>query len=189
MTVLSPLQILDGLFYLHPGQPDAFYAIATQVSLAESGGRSDAISPSGDYGYWQINRRWHFGDGIINDNNWQNFNVQVAEMWKLSGGGHNWAAWCTAWAPYDVGRCGQGYLPAPQPGSPADDQQNVVSPLLDRIRGNPAPGQTPNAIPPNQQLTPGESADFAYIKGYLAQGYATQLLAIQDVNNALGRVF
>lgn len=87
------------------------------IALAESGGDDHAISPSSDYGLWQINRV-HFGDGIINASNWSNPAVSAHESIRLSGNGTNWAAWCTAWA--DPGpNCGHGNISRVQPGSAA----------------------------------------------------------------------
>jgi hypothetical protein len=189
MAHLSVLGIINLIRAEHHGASDAQIANGTAIALAESGGDLAAISPSGDYGLWQINRRYHFGDGIIDAGNWQDPVVQFQEMWKLSGGMQNWGAWCTAYSPENVSHCGAWYLPNPEPGSPAQDQFNVVDPVLSGIRGTPPPGQAPPGIPPNQQLTPGEAADFAYIKNYLGSGYAAQLLKLNQLADQISSVF
>lgn len=115
MTVLDPRAIAEYWVGAGGGQSTAVWA--TAVALAESGGNTTDISPSLDYGLWQINLI-HFNDGTINAGNWSDPTVNALEAVKLSDGGLNWAAWCTAWANPD-GNCGQGYLPNPQYGSPA----------------------------------------------------------------------
>lgn len=101
---------------------------AVSVALAESGGRPDAVSPSHDYGVWQINRI-HFGNGIINSANWDDPLVNARAAVKISGAGANWAAWCTAWV-HPEGNCGHGHLTHPQHGSPAAQQTVVVEVVL-----------------------------------------------------------
>lgn len=185
MTTLSPVQIINLIRQQRPSAGDGAIVYATSIALAESGGDLGAISPSGDYGLWQINRRWHFGDGIISDNNWTDPVTQFWEMWKLSSGMQNWGAWCTAYSSADVARCGQLDIPAPQAGSPAADQENVAGVWLAKIRGTPPPGQAPPPVPPNEQLSPAALADYEYIKNYLGYGYMQQLLTINYLNNAL----
>jgi hypothetical protein len=138
------------------------YAVA--IALAESGGNANAISPSHDYGLWQINRI-HFGDGIIGPNNWSNTVVNAREMWKLSGGMQNWAAWCTAWV--NPGRdCGHGYLHTPQAGSPADDQVNVARPAVTQYFLHPPTGPSGPALTPKQQDEKRVSEQYAAMRNY-----------------------
>lgn len=189
MSTYSPVQIINLIRQQRGGLGDGQIVYATSIALAESGGNLDAISPSGDYGLWQINRRWHFGDGIISDNNWTDPVTQFWEMWKLSSGMQNWGAWCTAYSSADVARCGQLDIPAPQSGSPAADQENVAGVWLARIRGTPPPGGAPNAVPPNEQLSPAALSDYEYVRDYLRSGYATQLLTINGIRNALDGIY
>lgn len=106
-------RLIDGRFNVGANA----HIVAGAVMGAESGGNTDAISRSGDYGIFQINII-HFGDGIIDSGNWRNVEVQLSEMWKLSAGMTNWAAWCTMWA--DPARdCGHGFVNWPQAGSAA----------------------------------------------------------------------
>lgn len=101
---------------------------AVAVAVAESSGDPDAISPSHDYGLWQINRI-HFGDGIITAGNWSDPETNAREAIRLSGNGTNWAAWCTAWVD-PAGNCGHGHLPHPEAGSPAGRMLPAVAAVL-----------------------------------------------------------
>lgn len=68
MPTLSGPQLTQ--LALQAGFPQADAPTASAVALAESAGRTDAISPTGDYGPWQINRRAHpelFQQFIWND--------------------------------------------------------------------------------------------------------------------------
>lgn len=107
---------LAAVWVKYGGDP-RFRAIAAGVATAESGGNQYAISPSSDYGLWQINSM-HFGSIGINSVNWSNDDVQVHAAMALSGNGTNWAAWCTCWSNPGP-NCGHGYLPYPQNPSPA----------------------------------------------------------------------
>jgi hypothetical protein len=123
MTTLTVNQIRD--YWERNGGGPATVVDAVAVALAESGGRTDAISPSGDYGLWQINRI-HFGTYGIDARNWSDPNVNAAAAAGISSSGYNWAAWCTCWTdPRD--NCGHGFLAHPQPGSPAAAEIPFVS--------------------------------------------------------------
>lgn len=122
MSILSLQQIWNLLGSI--SFPQGSYEDAMAIVLAESGGNTDAISPQGDYGLFQINRI-HFGDGFIDNINWRDPNVQVREAYALSAGGTNWAAWCTAWDNPNID-CGHGFLPHVQSGSAAGAQLSTV---------------------------------------------------------------
>lgn len=111
---------------------------AMAIVYAESGGRTDAVGPAGDYGLWQINRI-HFGDGIINSKNWSDPYVSCREAKKLSANGTNWAAWCTAWGQPRL-NCGHGYLPHIQAGSAAWYSLTKVDTFLRTHYGGNVPG-------------------------------------------------
>lgn len=119
------------------GGAPAHRVAAVSVALAESGGDPTAISPSDDYGLWQINEI-HFGDGIINRSNWSDPHTNAREAVSLSGAGANWAAWCTAWRD-PAGNCGHGYVPIPQSGSPAAAHMATVAAVLGTAGPAPAP--------------------------------------------------
>lgn len=123
MTVYTPNQI--GALWQAQGGAFVHVITAIAVSLAESGGDSSAISPSHDYGLWQINEANFAALGVSLDTiRDPATNARCAI--RMSGNGTNWAAWCTAWT--DPGRdCGHGLLPAPQVGSPAYSKINEAA--------------------------------------------------------------
>jgi Lysozyme like domain len=188
MATLTPVQLIQLVRTYHRAVSARTAIIAVAIALAESGGHDNAISPSHDYGLWQINRI-HFGDGIINASNWTNHAVQVAEMWKLSAAGSNWAAWCTVFGYNPSGRCGHGFVSYPEPGSPAADQLNVSSVAWYQALGRPIPGPSTPAVPPNEQLSPGESRDYTYLKNFCAVYYPRHLLAMNRIRSSLFDMF
>lgn len=102
------------------GGARAHQLVAAAVSLAESGGNDHARSPSADSGLWQINDI-HLSTYGVTVAQLMNPDVNARVAISISGNGSNWAAWCTCWV--DPGpNCGHGYLPAPQPGSPAGNR-------------------------------------------------------------------
>lgn len=118
MTYWTPAN-LRALWLQVGGLPGAART-AVAVALAESGGDDHAVSPTSDYGLWQINSI-HFGatGGCgLSWNNWMYPLVNACAATYISNRGQNWAAWCTMWA--DPGRdCGHGYITVPQVGSAA----------------------------------------------------------------------
>jgi len=157
---------------------------ACAVCWAESGGDSTAISPSGDYGLWQINRSAHFGDGTIDSSNWFNPDVNAREAIKLSNNGQNWAAWCTAWANPGP-NCGHGNLHDPQPGSPAFKQLNQVE--ADLAGANLAGGRVGGGGPVhvgNASVT----AAWAAVQSYTANGARSQWADINQLQHVLERM-
>jgi hypothetical protein len=101
---------------------------ALSIARAESGWNTEAISPSHDYGWFQINQI-HFGTWAIDATNWDDPLVNANAAWGISSQGTNWAPWCTAWV--DPGpNCGHGFLAHPQPGSPAGKLVSGMAALL-----------------------------------------------------------
>lgn len=102
------------------GGPAGSEEVAAAVAIAESSGNDFAISPTADYGLWQINANVWFGragDCGIGWGNWYQPSVNACAAVHISGG-HNFGAWCTMWA--DPARdCATGYLSYPQAGSRA----------------------------------------------------------------------
>lgn len=153
------------------------------VALAESGGDAGAISPSHDYGLWQINQI-HFGDGIINSSNWSNPTVNAREAIRLSNNGQNWAAWCTAWA-NPAGNCGHGYLHTPQPGSPAymriwDVQKQLAA--AGKLTGTTTAGG-PSSTSGRAAL----AAAWGYVQSYSSSRAPTQFRTLNGVRRAIDR--
>jgi LysM repeat protein len=75
---------------------DAF--IAAEIAMAESGGNPNAISPTDDYGLWQINAS---NGALATLNPLQNARSAVT----LSDNGANWAPWTTYQSGAYYGRC------------------------------------------------------------------------------------
>jgi hypothetical protein len=183
MAHLTVPQMINLVLSYHPhvGDDQLFNCIC--IAAAESGGDTLAISPSHDYGTWQINRI-HFGDGIINAGNWTVQRIQVAEMFRLSAGMTNWAAWCTAWLNPGP-NCGHGNLPNIQAGSAAWAQKDQVSADISRMRGTPPPGQAPPPTPPDLQAERALSREFAQIRHYCAVIAPAQYRALTGITRQL----
>jgi len=66
--------------------------IAVAIGLAESGGNPIAVSPTGDYGLWQINKEAHpqYSQDFVFD---PAGNAQAA--YEISGKGSTWTPWTT----------------------------------------------------------------------------------------------
>lgn len=131
MTVLSA-QVMRDLWLRNGGDP-AQTIIALAVSRAESGWNTTAVSPSADYGLWQINRI-HFGEFNVDASSVEVPDTNAKIAVTLSASGFNWAPWCTCWLdPKD--NCGNGLLRAPQTGSPA----NLQIPYVEQVLGQSGP--------------------------------------------------
>lgn len=156
---------------------------ACAVCWAESGGNSTAVSPSSDYGLWQINRI-HFGDGIISAANWSNPDVNAREAIKLSANGQNWAAWCTAWT--DPARnCGHGNLHDPQVGSPAYMRVDQVTAALNRAN---LTGGTGGPSGPAHVGNASVSSAWSAMQHYTAHGAPSQWNDLADLQRAIERI-
>lgn len=126
MAQLTCQEVAD--IWIRAGGSRNAQILAVAVSSAESGRNTTAVSPSSDYGLWQINSI-HFATFGVNAQTIfdpvTNARIAVA----LSGAGSNWAAWCTCWND-PAQNCGHGYISAPQPGSPAAQQIPFVTSQL-----------------------------------------------------------
>lgn len=115
MTIYTPDQLLS-LWTANGGNP-LYATVAASFALAESGGDSNAISSTDDYGLWQINRSNFNGLGIVafmaTD---PDTNARAAIT--LSSNGTDWGDWCTGWVDPQAD-CGHHPLPLPEVGSPA----------------------------------------------------------------------
>jgi Lysozyme like domain len=76
---------------------DAF--MAAEIAMAESGGNQYALSPTDDYGYWQINAS--HGPAMATFNAMGNARAAIA----ISDDGTDWEAWTTYTAGLYEGRC------------------------------------------------------------------------------------
>jgi len=72
---------------------------AAEIAIAESGGNQYALSPTDDYGYWQINAS--HGPAMATFNPIGNAKAAIA----ISGDGTNWGAWTTYTSGAYAGRC------------------------------------------------------------------------------------
>jgi hypothetical protein len=86
--VLSPAQI--GALWLSAGGSSSAEQTAICIAEAESGGNTQAVSPTDDFGVWQI----HADPAALNPM------VSAQAAVSMSGNGANWGAWTTA------GSCG-----------------------------------------------------------------------------------
>ena len=73
--------------------------MAAEIAMAESGGNQFALSPTNDYGYWQINGS--HGPSMATFNPMGNAKAAIA----ISDDGHNWGAWTTYTSGAYSGRC------------------------------------------------------------------------------------
>ena len=79
---------LESLWVSAGGNPASEF-IAAQIATAESGGNPGAISPTDDYGLWQINASNAPGPEMLNPE------ANVHEAIALSDNGTNWSPWTT----------------------------------------------------------------------------------------------
>jgi LysM repeat protein len=71
---------------------------AASIAMAESGGRQYALSPTDDYGYWQINAS---NGALATFNPYGNARAAIT----LSDNGTNWSPWTTYTSGAYAGRC------------------------------------------------------------------------------------
>ena len=90
-------QGLEDLWDAAGGNP-AHAFMAAEIAMAESGGNQYALSPTDDYGYWQIN----ISNGALATFNAYG-NARSAII--LSDDGTNWSPWTTYTSGAYVGRC------------------------------------------------------------------------------------
>jgi LysM repeat protein len=88
---------LEALWESAGGNP-ADATMAASIAMAESGGNQYALSPTDDYGYWQINA----SNGALATFNAEG-NARAAI--QLSDDGTNWDAWTTFTEGLYVGKC------------------------------------------------------------------------------------
>jgi hypothetical protein len=88
---------LEALWDGAGGNPASAFT-AAEVAMAESGGNPDAISPTDDYGLWQINAS---NGALATLNPYANARSAVI----LSDDGTNWSAWTTYRDGLETGRC------------------------------------------------------------------------------------
>jgi LysM repeat protein len=80
---------LEGLWEAAGGSPGEAF-MAAEIAMAESGGQQYAVSPSDDYGYWQINMP-SWGPGLATFDPIGNAKAAI----QISQDGTNWSPWTT----------------------------------------------------------------------------------------------
>ena len=132
MVSTVPGQLIYLYWIGNGGSPDAGVT-AVAVAMAESGGDPAAISPSQDYGLWQINiqnfTKYGLTVGLA-----ENPDINAAVAVKMSNAGMNWGPWCTAWV-QPVGNCGHYLGPTVQAGSPASKWLPWAAAILGKSPG------------------------------------------------------
>lgn len=137
--------------------------LAVAVSTAESGRDTTAISPSSDYGLWQINSSNFASQGLTATTALEAGPNARAAI-RMSANGDNWAPWCTCWVD-PAANCGHGNLPYPQPGSPAYNQIALVARVLGQNPPRPPP-HTPGPPTPGHPPTAAQSALIGMVEDY-----------------------
>lgn len=145
------------------GGDKAHVVVAVSVCLAESGGDVTVISPSSDYGLWQINSQ-NFGFLGLNAQTALEAGPNARAAIRMSGNGANWAAWCTCWVD-PANNCGHGNLPIPQAGSPAANEMANVARVLGTTPPRPGPGG-PGSPPGGAVPTAAQNALIAMVDDY-----------------------
>jgi Lysozyme like domain len=177
MTQLTCQQVAE--IWVAAGGAQTAIINAVAVSSAESGRRTDAISPSADFGLWQINSI-HFGEYGITAANWSNPVANAVAAIGISGNGANWAAWCTCWTNPGP-NCGHGYLPRPEAGSPAGNEIGFVVSQLGTGGGGPV---NPPTNPPDVV-----QAAWSNAQNLVGRWSTVQYDALASATAALGRLF
>lgn len=91
---------LESLWIREGGNPDAAF-IAAEIATAESGGRAWIVSPTDDWGLWQINASHNPSDPDIYLDPVVNVRTAIA----ISADGTNWTAWTTWVKGIYIGLC------------------------------------------------------------------------------------
>jgi Lysozyme like domain len=89
---------LQALWISQGGNKNASF-IAAEIAMAESGGNPNAISPTNDYGLWQINGSHGAEASLIPV-------VNARAAIAISNNGTNWDQWTTYTSGAYIGRCG-----------------------------------------------------------------------------------
>jgi hypothetical protein len=148
VTNLGPREIAP--YWLSNGGTQGTVVVAVAVALAESGGDPAAVSPSGDYGLWQINA----GHQSLAPNLWPRIlepGINADFAVHISSNGSNWRDWVTCYA--NIAQSGySSFLAAPEAGSAAANYLAFVASELGRAT---PPGQTPPPYVPPAPVTPG----------------------------------
>ncbi len=145
---------LQSLWTSNGGNPIAA-PFAAAVALAESGGNNGEVSPTNDYGLWQINGPSHPQYNLGSLQNDPNYNAKAAIA--ISNNGTNFRPWCTVWSDGACGTKGGSFLGA---GSPVLKYANGALPPQSTASGTLASNST-SQCPNNCVIgTPGIIGNF-----------------------------
>lgn len=129
--------------WLRAGGDPKYANIAASVALAESSGNPNNISPTGDYGLWQINKKVHSNASLDPLKNAQ-------QAVAISSKGSNWKPWCTAWTDAACGTKGGSYnLTSGSPASKILSTKGGGS-----VPSGSTPGVTGGTTDPGTTTTP-----------------------------------
>lgn len=177
MSRLSPSQI--GAVWLRNGGASSHIVVAVAVSLAESGGDTDAISVSNDYGLWQINKI-NFPAQGLNTVTARDPDRNARVAIRMSGNGTNWGAWCTCYT-HPKGQCGRLYLPLPQPDSYAANQLAYAAQALNESPPELGP-------PPDISQESGVSYAWQYWRDVIGKFSQDTFNSMSDLNESVRRL-
>lgn len=182
MSILT----IDQIAYYWEHNSGSTFAVvdAVSVSLAESGGNTDAVSPSDDHGLWQINRLW-FATFGFNDQTVLDPNRNAYAAWVISSHGRNWAPWCTAWN--DPRNCGHGQLDHPQSGSPAGSELITVQHALGTSGSVSVPVYGQSGAAPTTNIDAASQA-WKTVQDFHGNGATTRYQKMNAIYDALGRI-
>jgi hypothetical protein len=93
-------KMLEEIWIQEGGNPGASF-LAAEIATAESGGRTYIVSPTDDYGLWQIN--WSHDPS--DPEKYLNPVVNTRAAISISSDGTNWTAWTTYTKGLYIGMC------------------------------------------------------------------------------------
>lgn len=178
MTILTPLQVAD--YWVGAGGPRDRAVEWVAIAMGESGLRTDALSPAGARGVWQIMpfNAGPYGYSVAQlDNPAVNANIAVA----MSGGGTNCAAWDSAYL--DIQRSGRyKFLAWPEQGSA--DYQNLPY-VAAYLSGHGLKGISPPSYPGITGTLEGSVAQLQKVGGQLVPA---QTITLKRELAAVGKI-
>lgn len=178
MTILTPLQVAD--YWIGAGGPKARAVEWVAIAMGESGLETDARSPAGALGVWQIMpfNAGPYGYSVAQLTN-PSVNARIAVA--MSGGGTNCAAWDSAYL--NIYRSGRyRFLAWPERGSA--DYQNLPY-VQAYLAGHGLKGMTAPDEPGVAGTVAGSVAQLQRVGGQLVPA---QTLKVRSELAAIGRV-
>lgn len=137
MPVISYLECADA--WIAAGGPRNRAAEWVGIAVGESGLNTDAVSPVGALGLWQI-MPFNWAPNGVNINDWRDPVANATVAVRMSGHGTNCAAWDSCYV--NILASGRlSYLAFPQPGSADYHNAMVAAAILghDKLGGMVSP--------------------------------------------------